>query len=140
MKTTSTSINEQIFYVFLLALFLFSGGFVFAGVGDKVTVTGGSTTGAGANGDYFYAGTTNIGGTDRAYYDMPSSVYRIEYRYNAIYAVTEWEIWESTARGGGGTVRFYHTGTSVAIPTGAWSIDIASGTPFVLLLPVLPLQ
>lgn len=107
----------------------------FAGTGDKVNVTGGATTATGANGDYYYAGTTNVGGTNRDFYDKPASVYRIEFRYNSTYSVSEWEVWESTALGGSGTVRFYHTSTSVAIPVGAWLLDVASGAPYVTFTP-----
>lgn len=121
----------KLYIILIIFFYLFSSGFVIAGTGDKVTVSGGATSGAGANGDYFYAGTTNVGGTDRAYYDMPSSVYRIEYRYNSGYGVTEWEVWESTARSGSGIVRFYKSNSSVTIPTGAWSVDIASGSPVI---------
>lgn len=118
--------------IVLFAIFLFSCGFVFAGAGDKVTVSGGATTAIGANGDYFYAGTTNVGGVNRDYYDhSTSSIYRIEYRYNSGYDVTEGEVWESTARGGGGTVRFYKASSSTTIPTGSWSVDVGSGAPYI---------
>jgi len=116
-------------------LFLAPSNFVFAGTGDMVTVTGGATTATGANGDYYYAGTTNVGGTNRDFYDKPSSVYRIEFRYNPTYSVNEWEVWESTALGGSGVVRFYHTSTSAAIPVGAWLLDVASGSPYVTFTP-----
>lgn len=113
--------------ILVTAILLFTSTFVFAGVGDKVTVTGGASTAAGANGDYFYAGTTNVDGTLRDYYDMPSSTYRIEYRNNPSYG-NEWEVWESTARGGGGTVRFFKASSAATIPTGTWTLDVGSGT------------
>ncbi len=121
--------------VLYAVLLLIPSSTAFAGEGDMVTVTGGATTATGANGDYYYAGSTNVGGIVRDYYDKPASVYRIEFRYNSQYAVSEWEVWESTALGGGGTVRFYHTSTSVAIPTGAWLLDVASGSPYVTFTP-----
>ncbi len=112
----------------LLAALLFSSEIAWAGTGDKVTVSGGATTAIRANGDYYYAGTSN----GRDYYDHATeSDYRIEYRYNPGYGVTEWEVWESTARGGSGTVRFYNSSSSTTIPTGKWSRDVASGDPFI---------
>jgi hypothetical protein len=39
----------------------------------------------------------------------------------------EWEIWESTARGGSGTVRYYNTSSSVTPPANGWQLDVASG-------------
>ncbi|MFM2292811.1 MAG: hypothetical protein RIS29_2624 [Bacteroidota bacterium] len=97
----------------------------FAGEGDKVTVSGGTSSAAAANGDYYYAGTTTVNGVTRPYYDMPSSIYRLEYRTNTY--GSEWNVWESTARGGGGTIRFYNTNTSATVPLSGWLVDVGGG-------------
>ena len=130
MKKKSFSINRT---STLLLVFFLLGGMLYAQ--GYVTVSGGATTAAGANGTYYYVGTTNIDGTDRAYYDMPASVYRLEYRYNSspIVQANEWEVWESTARGGGGTIRFYNSSSAATVPTGSWSVDVGSGHPVIAL-------
>jgi hypothetical protein len=111
----------------LFTFFLFLSGFVFAQTSGVINVSGAGGNGVGSNGNYFYAGTTNIDGTVRSYFDhATSSVYRIEYRTHPIEG-NEWEIWESTARGGSGTVRYYNTSTSATIPTSGWQLDVTSG-------------
>jgi hypothetical protein len=96
---------------------------------STVTVSGGTSAAASANGIYNYAGVTNIHGVDRKYFDMPSSTFRIEFRYNTTFNLYEWEVWESTERGGIGVVRFYNSSQSVVVPTTNWMLDIATGAP-----------
>ena len=138
--TMSRSINHIVLFVIkiclhnlrmiLFAFFLFFSAGVFAQT--TVTVSGGATTATGANGTYNYAGTTTVSGTERKYFDhTTSSTYRIEYRYNSTYSLYEWEVWESTARGGSGTVRFYNSSSATIIPSGTWQVDVGSGSPVI---------
>lgn len=116
--------------LFLFVTIILLSGFALAQ--STVTVSGASSTGSGANGTYYYTGTTNVDGNERRYYDQPSpSIYRIEYRYNTAYGLYEWEIWESTDLGGDGTVRYFNSSHDIIIPAGTWTPDIASGTPVV---------
>ncbi|MGQ1946264.1 cadherin domain-containing protein [Geofilum sp. OHC36d9] len=120
-------LKKSLFPGILFVLFFLPAALVTAQ--STVTVTGAATTGVGANGTYSYVGTTNVDGNDRRYFDHndAGSTYRIEYRYNDAESVYEWDIWESTGRGGSGTVRYYNSSPDITIPDGAWETDMASG-------------
>ena len=114
-----TNISNYKINIYFIILF-FAASFLYS---QTATVSGGAT--ASVNGIYTKAGTTNVNGTDRDYYDLPSSTMRLEYRNNPSYGI-EWEIWESTARGGGGTVRYYNLSNSITPPSAGWAPDVAS--------------
>jgi hypothetical protein len=102
-----------------LLVVIVAGGFVYS---QTATVSGGNF----GMGTYNFTGTTNVDGTSRQYFDLPSTAYRLEYRNNPSYGL-EWEIWESTARGGSGVTRYYNTSNSTTPPASGWQLDVASG-------------
>lgn len=111
--------------IILLLLFVFmTGGFLFG----QSTVTVSGAAAATVNGTYNNVSTTNVDGTPRPYFDLPASTLRLEYRNNPSYGI-EWEIWESTDRGGSGTVRYFNTSNSVTPPENGWQADVASLPP-----------
>ncbi|WP_170124265.1 Ig-like domain-containing protein [Breznakibacter xylanolyticus] len=116
----------KIFFTLLVLLLLTSGTIL----AQTVVVSGGVATGSEPNGTYTYAGTTTVSGTTRAFYDKAGSTFRLEYRNNPSYG-EEWEIWESTDRGGTGTVRFYNESTSTNVPTTGWKVEVGNTAPTV---------